>query len=117
MNRIFQHTYHIPGTLTADIAVKFTAPTNCTLLHVSAVASNDSDATLRLGTSSDDDQYLLETAIGDSGVPAEFERSDFVDAQFARIEDGDVVAVTLDFDGATGTAAQDVSLVLTFAEG
>ena len=47
--RVFQQAYHIPGTLSANINIRFTAPFDCTLLHVSAVASNDSDATLIIG--------------------------------------------------------------------
>ena len=39
MNRTFQQTYHLPGTLTANIDIRFTAHTNMSLLHVSAVAS------------------------------------------------------------------------------
>jgi hypothetical protein len=124
MNRIFQQSYHIPGTLSANIAIRFTAPCDCTLLHVSAVASNDSDATLIVGDSSDTDEYLTSSTIGDSGTPAEFDGDDFVDTDgnshnryYPRISDGTVVVVTLDYDGASGTAAQDVTLVLTFAEG
>lgn len=52
MNRTFQQSYHIPGALTADLNIRFTAHTNMTLLHISAVASNDSEATLKIGTSS-----------------------------------------------------------------
>jgi hypothetical protein len=124
MNRIFQQTYHVPGTLAANVNIRFTAPCNCTLLHVSAVASNNSDATLIIGDSTDTDEYLTSSTIGDSGTPVEFDGDDFVDTDgnthnryYPRIADGTVVVVTLDYDGASGTAAQDVTLVLTFAEG
>jgi hypothetical protein len=117
MDRIFQQTYHIPGTLSADITPRFLAPMSCTLLHVSAVASNNSDATLKLGTSADDDAFLLASVIGDSGTPVEFDRHDFVGSQYPRIQDGDIVVLTLDHDGSAGTAAQNVTLVLTLAEG
>ena len=116
MNRTILHSYHLPGTLTANLDIRFTAHTNMSLLHVSAVASNDSDATLKIGTSADDDEFLAETTIGDSGTPSEFDWGDFID-QHPRIEDGDVVVVTVDYDGATGTAAADLTLVLTFLEG
>jgi hypothetical protein len=114
--KIFQ-TYHIPGTLTANIVPKFTVPCDLTLVHVSAVASNDSDATLILGTSTDDDAYLAAATIGDSGAPREFDRNDFVDAQYPHILDGTVVVVTLDYDSSSGTAAANVTIVLTFVEG
>jgi len=117
MQRIFQQSYHIPGTLTANITPRFTAPVNCTLLHASVVASNDSDATLKIGNSADDDAYLAATVVGDSGVPMVYSRQDFVGEQYPRITAGEVVVITLDFDGSSGTAAQNVTLVLTFAEG
>jgi hypothetical protein len=91
------------------------AYTELSLVHVSAVASNDSDATLKIGTSTDD-EFLAETTIGDSRTPSEFDWGDFVD-QHPRIEDGDIVVLTLDYDGATGTAAADLTLILTFTEG
>mgnify|MGYP001053843135 CR=1 FL=1 len=119
---IFQVAYHITGTLSADANIRWTAPCDCTLIHVSAVASNDSDATLALGTSADADGYLTAGVIGDSNVPVEKEAlSDFAGAlagsQYPRIADGDVLVITLDHDGAGGTAAADVTIALTFAEG
>lgn len=122
MNRIFQQSYHIPGTLTANINIRFTAPCDCTLLHVSAVGSNANDATLAIGDSTDPDGYVTAFAIGDSNTPVEKEAlSDFDGAlagsQFPRISDGDVAVLTLDYDGSGGTAAADVTIVLTFAEG
>jgi hypothetical protein len=117
MIRTFQQTYHVPGTLSADLDIRYKAPMNCTLLHVSAVASNDSDATLTIGTSDDDDEFLDTTVIGDSQVPTEFELADFVGDQYPRIADGDVVVITVDYDGDSGTAADDLTLLLTFAEG
>jgi len=51
----------LPGTLTANLDIRFTAHANMSLLHVSSVASNDPDATLKIGISSND-EYLAETA-------------------------------------------------------
>lgn len=117
MNRVFQQSYHVPGTLSADIAICFTAPMNCQLVHVSAVGSNANNGLLILGTTSDDDAYLASASIGDSNVPVEFARTDFVGDQYPHIADGDVVLATLDHDGAGGTATHDLTLVLTFTEG
>lgn len=117
MMQKFVQMIHVPGALGANLLAVFTAPTGCQLVHVSAVASNDSDALLILGTTSDTDAYLESCVIGDSSVPVEKGRTDFVDDQFPVVADGDVVAVTLDYDGASGTAAQDVTIVLTFVEG
>lgn len=117
MERIFQQTYHIPGTLAANITPRWTLPGDCQLQHVSAVASNDSDATLKIGNSADDDAYLAASVIGDSGTPLEFDRDNFVGGQFPHPTKGTVMVLTLDYDGAGGTAAQNVTLVLTFSEG
>ncbi len=124
MQRVFQQAYHIAGTLSADVAIRFTAPFDMQLVHVSAVASNDSDATLTIGDSSDTDEYLQSSTIGDSGTPTEFDGDDFVDSSgdthscyYPHIADGTVVVVTLDHDGDSGTAAQNVTIVLTFTEG
>jgi hypothetical protein len=124
MQRIFTQSYHIPGTLAANVAIYFTAPCDCTLLHVSAVASNDSAATLTIGDSDDADEYLTSCTIGDSATPAEKDGDDFVDTSgntharyYPRIADGTVVVIALDYDGDGGTAANDFTIVLTFAEG
>jgi hypothetical protein len=120
----FSHTIHVPGTLSANLDIRFTAPADCELVHVSAVASNDSDATLAIGISTDTDGFLEATAIGDSQVPTEFDLDDFDGAElddagseYPRIDDGDTVVITLDYDGSSGTAADDVTIVLTFTEG
>jgi len=122
--RIFQQAYHIPGTLSADISIKFTAPFDCTLLHVSAVGSNANDGLLTIGDSDDADEYLTSSSIGDSGTPVEFDGDDFVDTSgnshtryYPRIADGTIVVIALDHDGAGGTATDDFTLILTFAEG
>ena len=124
MQRVFQQAYHVTGTLGANVVARFTAPCNCTLLHVSAVASNDSDATIIVGDSADTDEYLQSAVIGDSGTPVEFDSADFRDTDgnqqtryYPRIAVGTIVVVTVDFDGASGTAADDLTVVLTFAEG
>ena len=124
MQQMFQQVYHISGTLSADVAITFTAPFYMTLVHVSAVASNDSDALITIGDSADADEYLTSTVIGDSGTPSEFDGNDFVDTvggthgrYYPRIVDGTVVAIALDHDGDGGTAANDFTLVLTFAKG
>jgi hypothetical protein len=122
MQRKFTHAFHIPGTLSADINIRFTAPSNCQLIHTSAVASNDSDALMTVGTSADADGFVTSGVIGDSNTPVEKEAlTDFAGAlasnQFPRITDGTIVTIALDYDGDGGTAAQNVTIVLTFVEG
>ncbi len=118
MLRKFTIGFHIPGTLAADIAAVFAVPSPCTLVHVSAGSSNDSDALLEIGTVADPDAHLESCVIGDTEVPVESTRLDFVGDEFPRFDEaGDVIKVSLDHDGAVGTAAQDATLVLTFVEG
>ena len=124
MQRMFQQTYLIPGTLSADVNIRFTAPFDMTLLHVSACGSNANDGLLTIGDSDDADEYLTSSSIGDSNVPAVFDGDNFVDTSgnshgryYPRIADGKVVVIALDHDGDGGTATDDFSLVLTFAEG
>ncbi len=115
---------HIPGTLAANIAVQWLIEANCTLLHVSAVASNNSDATLEIGLSTDQNGFLVAVVIGDSDVPAEFKLADWDGAlitdagnEYPRLLVGEIITVDLDYDGSAGTAAANVTIVLTFLEG
>lgn len=114
---IFTISYYIPGTLTANHVLEFAAPTDCQLIHAQAHGSNANDATLMLGSSSDTDAYMTAKAIGDSDVPAEWDRDDFVGGQFPHILKGTVVTLTLDYDGSSGTAAQNAQILLTFSQG
>jgi len=120
----FTHAFHVAGTLSAGINFAFAAPSDCILTHISAVASNATDATFTVGTSSDTDGILTDGTVGQSYVPDEFELADFDGAlltdagkEYPRIEDGDVVRVVIDHDGDAGTAAQNLTIVLTFCEG
>lgn len=121
---IFQVAFHVTGSAAANLNMRWTAPCDCTLLHMSAVASNDSDATIIVGDSADTDEYLQSSVIGDSNTPVEFDGDDWYDTDgvqpgmyYPRIVDGTVVVITVDFDGDAGTAGDDITLVLTFAEG
>ncbi len=113
----FTITIHVPGTLAANITPVFTLPFHCSLVHVSAVATNASNATIKIGTTSDDDAYLTAADVGDSSVPAEFVAANFVGTADPHIVDGTVMLVTVDFDGSAGTAAANLTVVLTFSEG
>ena len=120
MQRIFTQTYHVPGTLAADLGIRFTVPTNCQLVHVSAVGSNSYAAGLELGTSADADAYLEKCSIGVSGTPVEKGRSNFVGSQYPHITDGTIFVITLDYNyngGGAANASANVTIVLTFTEG
>ena len=110
--------FHITGTLGANVDIRFTAERDMHLNHISAVASNDSDATLIAGISSDTNSILASATIGDSQTPVEKTKSDWTTTNpTGKIADGDIFVATLDYDGASGTAAQDVTLIFTFTEG
>ena len=127
MNRVFQQVYHVPGTLTADTNIRFTAPCDCSLIHVSAVNSTAYAAGLTIGDSDDADEYLTKSSIGVSNTPVEFDGNDFVDTAgdthsryYPRIADGTVVVIAVDFNyngGGSANASADLTLVLTFVEG
>ena len=117
MNRPFVIPLDFGGALSADETFEFITPFGMSLHHVSAVASNDSDATLKIGHASDDDAYMVATAIGDSGAYTRYDRDDFVGDQFPHIAGGTTIVVTLDYDGASGTAAQNAEICVTFTEG
>ncbi len=111
-------SFHVPGTLTANLNIRFEAANNFRIQKVSAVASNDSDATLELGISTDTNSILAAAVIGDSNVPVEKTRSDFASTNpTGAVTKGEIVVITLDYDGAAGTAAQNFTIVLSILEG
>src|SRR5512139_2900899 len=110
------------GTLAADQSGVVKLPCPATLVEISACASNDSDAKLKAGTSADDDGILKPTAIGDNSAPAVWDRGDFDGALIGNDQlwhgpRGTVFTWSLDFDGASGTPAQNVDVLFTFLEG
>jgi hypothetical protein len=112
---------HYHGTLAANGVGAFALPCGATLVEVSATASNDSDATLQIGTSADADGIMAAKAIGDTSTPVVFTKADFAGAlalnQPYHMAKGTIFTYVLDFDGAGGTAAQNVDLLFTFIEG
>ena len=124
IQRKFTVDFHVPGALAANLNIRWTVPSDCTLLHVSAVGSNDGDATVDVGTSADTDGYIDGMLVGDSNTPVEYDLNDFdgalvldQDNDYPHLVDGTIMVVIVDFDGASGTAAEDVTIILTFSEG
>jgi hypothetical protein len=116
MNRTFTTPFAVMGTLAADWAVEFVLPFDCQLIHASVSTSNTNNGTIKLGTSADDDAYLTVQDLPDNDQD-EYDRDDFVGTQFPHIAAGTVIAITVDHDGDSGTAAADLAVVLTFTEG
>lgn len=125
MQRKFQVAFHIPGTLGANLTIKWTTPSDCQLVHVSAVATDANAAGLEVGSSADPDGYITKYSIGVSSTPVQKELlSDFdgalANSQFPHIVDGTIVALALDYDyndGGGSAASDNVTIVLTFVEG
>ena len=124
MIRIFQQTYHVAGSASANLAITFVMPCDATLFHASAVGSNAHDATLTIGDSDDADEYLAAGAIGDSHTPAEFDSDDWLnssgstdDPYYPHLAKDTIIKIAVDYDGDGGTAIDDFTLVLTFLEG
>jgi len=101
--RYIAFTFHVGGTLSADQTFYCELPVPWTLLGIKAAASNDSDATLAASGGA----TISATVIGDSGDPAYIEPS-----SPAAIDADELVTLTLDHDGSTGTAADDVSVIV-----
>jgi hypothetical protein len=118
MQRMFQQTWFVPGTLAADHVIDFTAPCGMTLVHVSASNTSANAGTLKIGNAADDDEHLTAFDFGVSNTPTEADGDDFVDSDgsthnryYPHIDDGEVVKVTLT-DHASHMA--NAAVVLTF---
>ena len=75
-----------------------------------------------MGTGDDADGILKARVIGDAGTPMTFVKTNFdgalCDAKNPpHFDKGTVITWLLDFDGAGGTAAADVTLLFSFLEG
>ena len=109
---------HIPGTLTADITFRFQAPFDLQLIKVTGACDNTTSFILDVGTAADSDAYLDGvTVTGAASTTTEYGLSDFVNDQYAHINDGDEVVVTVDYDGGAGGDAANVSVILWLYEG
>jgi len=118
MLRKFTQTIVVPGTLTGAVDYIATIPSACTIQHVSMVQSNAGNARVKIGTSADDDIFLLYTDLGVSGTPVEISvATDWRYDALPHLADGDILQIYIDHDGAAGTAAADVTMVITFTEG
>lgn len=122
LGNLFTYTLQFHGTLAANTVANIKLPVAATLYAVSACGSNANNGLLDVGTSADRDGILSAVDIGDSSTPTEYDRADW-DGALATAGDpyhfakGDICTCDLDFDGAAGTAAANVTITLTFLEG
>lgn len=110
--RVITQSYYLSGTLAANHTILHQFPHPVTFVWAEAGASNDSSATLALSGAST--LSIAAQAIGDSGamtkiVPA----STDVDGEIAD----SLITVTLDYDGASGTAAENVNITIAYLLG
>ena len=117
MDRVYTLSFHTPGTLAANQTITFTTPFDCQLVHVSANGSNANNCIIDIGYIGSLEAYLANLDCGDSDTPAQATRSSFVGGQYPHIAAGTRVNIGVDYDGAGGTAVQNLTIVLTFTEG
>ncbi len=117
LGNLFTISFHVAGTLAANIATRFKLPVDAQLIAVSACGSNTNNGIIDVGTAADTDAYLDAKDIGDGGTPSTFGKADFVGTEYPHIAAGTNIACNLDYDGASGTATADFTAVLTFLEG
>jgi hypothetical protein len=116
-------TWHVPGTLGADLAIKQTMGFDAQLVHVSAVGSNAYAAGLSIGTASDATAHLAKSSIGVSGTPVEFDYDNFAtysSKAYPRLSKGAVLALALDYNynnGGSAQASADVTITATLMVG
>lgn len=114
----FGRLIHVPGAMSADLDIRLSVPVDCRLVRVSAVTSNDADTRISIGDSDDADSILASTTIGDSQTPVVKAVDDWASANPTGVlSQGDVLVVGVDYDGAAGTAGEDLTIDLDFIEG
>lgn len=99
------------GTLGADGTIYWKAPFAFTLMRVQSCQSNAGAATLKVGIAGTLEKYLAAHAMGVSGTPVVKDVGDWNATYTAEgnphIAADTVLAFTVDFDGAGGTAGAD----------
>ncbi len=119
MQRVFQTTFTIDGTLAANHVFTWKVPFPCQIIHVSMSNSTANAGTLDLGPSTDADGYLDGKSFGVSAACTEIDAySEFDGAlaagQFPKVADDTVLHITIK-DHASHMA--NACVVLTFTEG
>lgn len=114
----FTQTIVIPGTLAAPVQYVATVPSPCTIQHISMVQSNAGNARVKIGNSDNDDAYLEYTNLGVSGTPVELSAlADWIGSARPHLSKAEILQIYIDHDGDGGTAADDVTMIITFTEG
>ena len=110
--RIVLYNDYFDGTLSANVVRYIEFPWPATFVKAKGLASNDSSATF--GVSGASTMSITASAIGDSGDPATISPAS---GDVAYEVADSLITMTLDYDGATGTAAENVHLQVWFLVG
>ena len=113
--RILMWNDFFSGTLGANVTRYLEFPVPVKFVGAKAWASNDSSATLAL--SGANTMSIAAQAIGDSGDPAYIQPTAAEKASTASEAADGLITLTLDYDGASGTAAENVGVQLFFLYG
>ena len=113
--RILPMNYFFTGTLGANVTLLLEFPFPVTFMSATAVATNDSSATLALSGAST--MSIAAQAIGDSSDPVTIVPTATEKASTAGEAANSLITVTLDYDGTGGTAAENVSMTMFFLSG
>lgn len=100
------------GTLAANVTRYVEFPFPAAFYKAKAWASNNSSATLALSGATA--LSIAAQAIGDSGDPATITPAS---TDVVRIAADELVTITLDYDGSSGTAGENVGVELFFLTG
>jgi len=103
------------GTLGANVTRYFEAPVPVTFEWAKCWASNDSSATLAFAGATK--MAIAAQVIGDSGDPRTIVPTAAEKAATAGEPANSLITITLDYDGSSGTAAENVHLFVSFLLG
>jgi len=110
--RLIQWNDFFSGTLSGNVTRYLEFPFPVAFYKAKSWATNDSSATLALGGATS--FSIAAQAIGDSADPATLTpaSTDVVEA-----DADELITLTLDYDGASGTAGENVGVMLWFMSG
>jgi hypothetical protein len=110
--RLIQWNDFFSGTLSGNVTRYIEFPFPAAFYKGKAWATNDSSATLAMSGATA--FSIAAQAIGDSANPATITPASTDVVQVAADE---LITVTLDYDGASGTAGENVGIILWFLSG
>jgi len=105
------------GALAANYEFHYKVCFPFTIEEISAKTSNAGSTRIKVGTNSDDDEFLTYTDVGTTIVQIGDDTDDWRYDVKPHLETGDVLEITVDYDGASGTAGEDLVLVVTCTPG